>query len=270
MAACCTHPLDLMRVRLQTTRGDASLLKGVKDVYASGGIRAFYTGLTASIFRQMTYSLTRLGAYDVIKAQLSNNGTKKLTMGDLVIASAGAGALGGLAGNPADVILVRMISDPIKPKDKQFHYRNAFHGVYRMVKDEGAASLFRGVVPNTIRAVLMNSSQLVSYDVFKGMILQHTDMKDGIPVHFIASALAGTVATTVCSPADVVKSRVMAREGPGGPMKVLTKSWQKEGPRFLFKGWLPAWIRLTPNTIFMFVFLEQLRHVVDRVREQVQ
>lgn len=87
----------------------------------------------------------------------------------------------------------------------------------------------------------MNSSQLVSYDVFKGMILQHTDMKDGIPVHFIASALAGTVATTVCSPADVVKSRVMAREGPGGPMKVLTKSWQKEGPRFLFKGWLPAW-----------------------------
>jgi hypothetical protein len=29
-----------------------------------------------------------------------------------------------------------MISDPIKPKDKQFRYRNAAHGVYRMVKDE--------------------------------------------------------------------------------------------------------------------------------------
>ncbi|TXT08952.1 hypothetical protein VHUM_02426 [Vanrija humicola] len=259
-----------MRVRLQTTKGNASLVGTVKDVFRNGGIRAFYTGLTASIFRQMTYSLTRLGAYDLIKAQLSNTGAKKLTMGDLVLASAGAGALGGLAGNPADVLLVRMIADPTKPKDKQFRYRNALHGLYRMVKDEGAASLFRGVVPNTIRAVLMNSSQLVSYDVFKGMILQNTDMKDGIPVHFLASALAGTVATTICSPADVIKSRVMAREGPGGPMKVLKKSWQKEGPRFLFKGWLPAWIRLTPNTIFMFVFLEQLRHVVDTVREQVQ
>lgn len=71
-------------------------------------------------------------------------------MTDLVMASAGAGALGGLAGNPADVILVRMISDPIKPKDKQFRYRNAAHGVYRMVKDEGVSSLFRGVVPNTV------------------------------------------------------------------------------------------------------------------------
>jgi hypothetical protein len=49
------------------------------------GIRGLYTGLTASIFRQMTYSLTRLGAYDAIKAQLSRNGEFESTLTSVAI-----------------------------------------------------------------------------------------------------------------------------------------------------------------------------------------
>ena len=31
------------------------------------------------------------------------------------------------------------------------------------------------------------------------------------------------------------------------------------GPKALFKGFVPAWLRLLPQTILTFVFLEQLR-----------
>lgn len=85
------------------------------------GVRGLYTGLTASILRQMTYSVTRLGAYDMLKntmskqgksalpsshgsrslADIFETGAKKLTTWDMVICASGAGALGGLAGNPA-------------------------------------------------------------------------------------------------------------------------------------------------------------------------
>lgn len=64
--------------------------------------------------------------------------------------AASAGALGGLAGNPADIVLVRMVSDPTKPPEKQVHYRNAIQGLYKMVKVEGFGSLFRGLLPNTV------------------------------------------------------------------------------------------------------------------------
>lgn len=111
----------------------------------------------------------------------------------------------------------------------------------------------------------MNSAQLVSYDTFKTAFLGQ-GMSDGLPLHALASFLSGTIATTICSPADVIKSRVMHSTDPLGPMHILTESLRKEGPGFLFKGWVPSWIRLTPNTIFIFVFLEQLRHVVDVVR----
>lgn len=160
-------------------------------------------------------------------------------MGELTMCASAAGALAGLAGNPADVILVRMITDSSKPPAQQQHYRNAAHGLFKMVGAEGASALFLGLVPNVVRSVIMNSSQLVSYDMFKEM-LSGFGMADGIPLHFSASALAGTFATTVCSPADVVKSRVM-HSGDVGVMQVLTSSFKNEGPMFLFRGWLPAW-----------------------------
>ena len=89
----------------------------------------------------------------------------------------------------------------------------------------------------------MNSGQLVSYDIFKSFILGTAGMQDGLPVHMLSSALAGTVATTISAPADVVRSRVM-NMGPNnkqGIVGMISESMKKEGPRFLFKGWLPAW-----------------------------
>jgi dicarboxylate transporter 10 len=91
----------------------------------------------------------------------------------------------------------------------------------------------------------MNSSQLVSYDFFKDLLLTNNLLSDGMPLHLVSSAAAGTVATTICAPADVVKSRVMnTKPGGQGPVALLAENFKKEGPRFLFRGWLPAWSEL--------------------------
>lgn len=154
-----------------------------------------------------------------------------------------------------------MVADPTKAVEKQHGYRNALQGVYKMVQQEGPSSLARGLLPNTvcstpvssacfptdsdqIRAVLMNASQLVSYDFFKDSLLSSGMLTNGMPLHILSSALSGTVATTICAPADVVKSRVMNASGNEGPVKLLVESFKREGPRFLFKGWLPAWSEL--------------------------
>lgn len=38
---------------------------------------------------------------------------------------------------------------------------------------------------------------------------------------------------------------------------------KNEGAMFLFKGWVPAWMRLQPTTILIFLTLEQLKNGVD-------
>lgn len=50
-----------------------------------------------------------------------------------------------------------------------------------------------------------------------------------MPLHFVASAMAGTVATTICAPADVVKSRVMNTSSGIGPIQMLAQSFKAEG-----------------------------------------
>lgn len=56
----------------------------------------------------------------------------------------------------------------------------------------------------------MNASQIATYDTFKRRLLaaKSLDLHDGLLVHTLASSAAGTVATTACSPFDVLKSRV--------------------------------------------------------------
>jgi len=71
-------------------------------------------------------------------------------MSQLILAGAIAGGLGGIAGNPADIVLVRMTSDVTLPLEKQRRYRHALDGVVRLVREEGVSALARGIVPNTV------------------------------------------------------------------------------------------------------------------------
>jgi dicarboxylate transporter 10 len=46
------------------------------------------------------------------------------------------------------------------------------------------------------------------------------------------------------------------KSGKASPLQVIVRSLREEGPMFVFKGWTPAFMRLGPNTVLMFVFFE--------------
>lgn len=55
------------------------------------------------------------------------------------------------------------------------------------------------------------------YSAAKQYLLSGAGLKDDIGTHFLSSLVAGTVATTICAPADVLKSRIQsAAAAPGG------------------------------------------------------
>lgn len=54
-----------------------------------------------------------------------------------------AGAGGAMVGSPADVILVRMQADGKLPVDQRRNYKNAFNGIFRIIKDEGPLKLWK-------------------------------------------------------------------------------------------------------------------------------
>lgn len=209
--------------------------------------------LSASLLRQMTYSTTRFGIYEELKA----TSPSKPSLPVLIAMASASGFVGGIAGNPADVLNVRMQYDAALPTNTRRNYKHAVDGLVRITREEGWRTLFRGVLPNSMRAVLMTASQLASYDGFKRLILLHTPLEDNLPTHFSASLLAGGVATTICSPVDVIKTRIMSAQESEGLKALLARVYRAEGVGWVFRGWVPSFIRLGPQTIATFLFLEQ-------------
>ncbi|KAA1123023.1 Mitochondrial dicarboxylate transporter [Puccinia graminis f. sp. tritici] len=239
---------------MQTGPTRSMLQTLVSAVKLEGLRKGAYVGLSASLARQMTYSVTRFGVYDNLKLMLAshsgNPDTAKLPCYHLAIAASLAGAAGGLAGNPADVILVRMTSDINHPVEKRKGYKNCFQALFRMIREEGFGSLTRGLGPNLSRSILMNASQLATYDSIKEGLLNTKFFHEGLWLHFCASSMAGAIATTICSPFDVVKSRIMNTiPGSATVPQVIRQSFRSEGVGWIFRGWTPAFIRLGPNTV---------------------
>lgn len=273
-AGCCaasiTHPLDLTKYRLQTATVKQGMFRTIVRSVQTEGVTSLWHGLTATLLRQFTYSVTRFAVYEDMKSRVSARSGKAPTTGELALCSGTAGAVAGVVGNPAEIVLVRMCSDLNLAKDARYGYKNCVDGLVRIVKDDGASTLFRGLSPNVFRSVVMNISQLGSYDLFKRILQKLDVIPDGALLQTAASFCAGTLSTTLCTPIDVVKSRVQnLKNSAGANMRVssvIRDALAKDGPAVFFRGWTPAWLRLQPQTTLLFLFFEQFKQLVDKSR----
>lgn len=233
---------------MRTPEMPSSMVGTIKYIVRGNGLQGLYAGLSASLLRQMTYSTTRFGIYEELKTRLTKkNDGKPPSFPVLVALSCTSGFIGGISGNAADICNVRMQHDAALSPDKRRNYKHALDGMVRMAREEGIMSWFRGVLPNSMRAAAMTASQLASYDTFKRMLIGYTPMTDNLATHFTASFLAGVTAATVTSPIDVVKTRVMSASGKSMDIGALLRQlFASEGPAWMFKGWVPSFLRLGP------------------------
>ncbi|KAI1707411.1 mitochondrial carrier protein domain-containing protein [Ditylenchus destructor] len=239
-AAGCTHPLDLLKVHLQTQQtGKLGLPQMAVRIWSTDGFFGFYNGLSASLMRQLTYSTTRFGVYETVKKQFPQD--QPLPFYQKVFLAGFSGACGGVVGSPADLINVRMQNDIKLPAAERRNYKHAIDGVLRICREEGITKLFNGCTMATVRGTLMTIGQLAFYDQIKQTLITMELAQDNIYTHLFSSFLAASGATVLTQPMDVLKTRMMNAK-PGQ-----------------FKGFFPAWVRLAPHTILMFVFFEQFR-----------
>lgn len=134
------------------TRDASSLLTELHS-----GVLSLWTGLSASILRQGTYSTARFGLHTILSQQwMRYTGETKLSLGSNVACAAVAGGIAGLVGNPTEVVLVRMCADGARPPAQRFAYTNALTGLSRTIREEGLNAFSRGISTNVARSVLMS------------------------------------------------------------------------------------------------------------------
>ncbi|XP_067914540.1 mitochondrial dicarboxylate carrier [Heterodontus francisci] len=259
-AACCTHPLDLLKVHLQTQQEVKMRMTGMAlHVIRNDGFLALYNGLSASLFRQLTYSLTRFAIYETVRDRLSGGTKQPLPFYQKVLLGAFGGFTGGFVGTPADLVNVRMQNDMKLPVNLRRNYKHAVDGLYRVFQEEGLRKLFSGATMASSRGALVTIGQLACYDQVKQLLLSTGVLSDNIFTHFLSSFIAGACATLLCQPLDVIKTRLMNSKGEYRGLWHCVAETSQLGPLGFYKGCVPAGIRLMPHTVLTFLFLEQLR-----------
>ncbi|XP_061342552.1 uncharacterized protein LOC133288758 [Gastrolobium bilobum] len=263
VATAITHPLDVLKVRLQMQLvGQKGRLSGMGQLFLSvvknEGPKSLYLGLTPALTRSVVYGGLRLGLYEPSKhacdiAFGSSNVLVKIASGMF------AGAISTALTNPIEVLKVRLQMNPDMRKS------GPISELQRTVSEEGIKALWKGVGPAMARAAALTASQLATYDETKQILIQWTSLKEGFHLHLISSTVAGIVSTLITAPVDMVKTRLMLqRESKGA--KIYKSGFHcahqvllTEGPRALYKGGFAMFARLGPQTTITFILCEELR-----------
>jgi solute carrier family 25 (mitochondrial oxoglutarate transporter), member 11 len=224
-AATFCHPLDVIRVQMQTSSTYKNTLDAGLQIFRKSGMsQGLYAGISAAYLRQWLYGSCRMGIYSYLleKAQIQNlqsgrdkndiSLATKLSMGCL------SGGIGSFVGTPSELALVRMSADSKAPLEQRRNYKNVFDCVARIAREEGALNLWRGAAPTVLRATLLSACQLGVTSEVKTMLAEsgyfgpNGEYMNGYPKMFCAIMVSSFCANIVANPFDVLKSRLVSQK----------------------------------------------------------
>lgn len=274
-ATAIIQPVDMIKVRLQlagegSKTGPKPTVMGVtREVLAEGKVLDLYKGLSAGLLRQAVYTTARLGCFDtfqnMLQAKAEKNGTK-VTFIERAGAGLTAGGLAAMIGNPADLALIRMQSDGLKPKDQRANYRSVFDALGRIAKAEGIGAWWTGAYPTVIRAMALNFGQLTFFAESKTQLKQRFPTMSESANRFGASAIAGFFASFFSLPFDFIKTRLQKQsKGPDGkyPYKgffdCATKVVKDEGVLRFYRGFGTYYVRIAPHAMITLIVADYLK-----------
>jgi solute carrier family 25 oxoglutarate transporter 11 len=260
-ATTVVQPIDMIKVRIQLAgEGAAGGPKptpiGVaRDIISQGKVLDLYTGLSAGLLRQAVYTTARLGFFDTFMNALTTRAKEKGTkvgFGERASAGLAAGGLAAMIGNPADLALIRMQSDGLKPKELRANYKSVVDALVRISRNEGITALWAGAYPTVVRAMALNFGQLAFFSEAKSQLQRYNFSPQTRTL--AASAIAGFFASFFSLPFDFVKTRLQKQtRAPDGtfPYKGMFDCFQKvarqEGLLRFYRGFGTYYVRIAPH-----------------------
>ncbi|KAB8234890.1 hypothetical protein ETB97_005155 [Aspergillus alliaceus] len=273
-ATTVIQPIDMIKVRLQLAgegvrTGPRPTAFGVaRDIIAGGKILDLYTGLSAGLLRQAVYTTARLGFFDTFSKMLhkrADTANRKVTFAERAGAGLTAGGIAAMIGNPADLALVRMQSDGLKPPEARAHYRSVVDALFRISKNEGIAALWSGALPTVVRAMALNVGQLTFFAESKAQLKSHTSLSTQSQT-FAASAIAGFFASFLSLPFDFIKTRLQKQQKDPktgqlpykGVLDCARKVAKDEGWLRFYRGFGTYYVRIAPHAMVTLIVADYL------------
>lgn len=222
----------------------------VSTISRTEGVSAMYSGLSAALTRQVTYTTLRLGLYSTMRDRRAAETGRPLSLVEKFGLATAAGGVASAISTPVEVSMVRMYADGAADKAHRRGYRNIGDALWRIAREEGVFGLWRGATPTIVRSMVVNCVQLGTYDQAKEVYGRVGGMRDGVPLHIAASATSGFCYSVATLPIDSAKTRLQNQRAlPDGSFKyrnlvqTVGNVVKEEGVLALWRGFLPYFSR---------------------------
>ncbi|PHH51051.1 putative mitochondrial 2-oxoglutarate/malate carrier protein [Ceratocystis fimbriata CBS 114723] len=272
-ATAVIQPVDMIKVRIQlagegTAAGPRPTAMSVtRNIVTSGRVLDLYTGLSAGLLRQAVYTTARIGLFDTfmrsLEARAKEKG-QKIGFSERATAGLLAGGFAAMLGNPADLALIRMQSDGLKPIAERQNYKSVVDALSSIARNEGIVRLWAGATPTVVRAMALNFGQLAFFSESKARLQQHTNWSPRTQT-LAASATAGFFASFFSLPFDFVKTRLQKQQpGPNGKLPYrgmldcFAQVARREGLLRFYRGFGTYYVRIAPHAMVTLIVADYL------------
>lgn len=183
VSACCAEivgfPFDLCKIRMQI-QGEVASAKGggggappaYRGLLATGlgvireeGLLHLYSGMSAMVFRHSIFTGLKMSLYDYLRQKLKvvdSNGNESLPFARGAVCGLCAGAGANMVSSPTDLIRVQMqMEGKRKLMGLPPRVTNVFQALGHIYGKGGIRGLWRGVIPNCVRASLVTMGKLL-------------------------------------------------------------------------------------------------------------
>ncbi|XP_012277169.1 mitochondrial carnitine/acylcarnitine carrier protein [Orussus abietinus] len=259
----CGHPLDTIKVRLQTMPKvgpkENPLYSGTwdcaKKTVTTEGIRGLYKGMLAPLCGIAPIFAMSFMGFGMGKKIQQRHKDEKLTPIQLFYAGAFSGVFTTIIMAPGERIkcLLQVQHGNTKPK-----YNGPMDCVKQLYREGGVRSIYKGTCATLLRDVPASGMYFMTYECLQRAMTPEGG-KLGLLSTITAGGLAGIANWIVGMPPDVLKSRLQtAPEGTykNGIRDVFTQLMREEGPRALYKGFTPVMLRAVPANAACFLGFE--------------
>eukprot|EP00736_Rhodelphis_marinus_P011071 Rmarinus@m.15499 len=206
-AALFTNPVEVVKTRMQmegelvkktgVERKYKSIPQAFRLIYQHEGLAGIQRGLVPACIYQLFMNGCRLGFYEPIRRSLGGNVDDQSVVGFLRSIAAGAtsGAIGAMVGSPFFMVKCRIQIQSVSSALQtgyQHQYRGWMDGCRHVLREEGAAGLFRGASAAVPRVAVGSAAQLSIYHQVKGGICRTGWFSPtSTATHFTSSFLTG-------------------------------------------------------------------------------
>ncbi|ESO88885.1 hypothetical protein LOTGIDRAFT_234443 [Lottia gigantea] len=185
-----------------------------------------------------------------------------------------AGGFGGVccvsAGQPLDMIKVRIQTMPRPLPGQSPLYKGTFDCFTKIVKNEGFLGLYKGMAAPLAGVAPMFAICFFGFGVGKRLQQKHPDDVLTYFQLFKAGMVAGVFTTVIMAPGERIKCllQVQAAQGKGapvkynGPMDCIKQLYKEGGIRSLYRGTGATLLRDLPASGMYFMVYEWLQHIL--------